>query len=44
MVLKIIRDIFLAKLPGEPPDTLLSYFPHKADGTADFLLSLMNHT
>lgn len=22
---------------GDPPDTLLSYFPHKADGTADFL-------
>jgi excinuclease ABC subunit B len=22
---------------GEPPDTLLSYFPHKADGTPDFL-------
>ncbi|MCC7436511.1 excinuclease ABC subunit UvrB [Candidatus Nomurabacteria bacterium] len=26
------------KGPGEPPETLLSYFPHKADGTADFLL------
>jgi excinuclease ABC subunit B len=25
------------KLPGEAPDTLLSYFPHKADGSADFL-------
>lgn len=25
------------KKPGEAPDTLLSYFPHKADGTADFL-------
>ncbi|HRH25627.1 MAG TPA: excinuclease ABC subunit UvrB [Parcubacteria group bacterium] len=23
--------------PGEAPDTLLSYFPHKADGTPDFL-------
>lgn len=23
--------------PGEPPHTLLSYFPHKADGTPDFL-------
>jgi len=23
--------------PGEPPDTLLSYFPHKPDGTPDFL-------
>jgi len=23
--------------PGEAPETLLSYFPHKADGTADFL-------
>ncbi|HEY9480610.1 MAG TPA: excinuclease ABC subunit UvrB [Candidatus Paceibacterota bacterium] len=28
---------FSGKLPGEPPDTLLSYFPHKPDGTADFL-------
>ena len=28
---------FSGKLPGEPPDTLLSYFPHKKDGTADFL-------
>ena len=26
------------KLPGEPPETLLSYFPRKYDGTADFLL------
>lgn len=26
------------KLPGEPPETLLSYFPHKKDGSADFLL------
>lgn len=25
------------KLAGEPPETLLSYFPHKADGTPDFL-------
>lgn len=25
------------KLPGEPPETLLAYFPHKADGTPDFL-------
>lgn len=25
------------KLPGEPPETLLSYFPHKKDGTPDFL-------
>ncbi len=25
------------RTPGEPPDTLLSYFPHKADGTPDFL-------
>jgi excinuclease ABC subunit B len=23
--------------PGEPPDTLLSYFPHKKDGSPDFL-------
>jgi excinuclease ABC subunit B len=26
------------KAPGEPPETLLSYFPHKADGSADFML------
>jgi excinuclease ABC subunit B len=25
------------KKEGEPPDTLLSYFPHKKDGTPDFL-------
>jgi excinuclease ABC subunit B len=28
---------FSGKLPGEPPDTLLSYFPHRADGSPDFL-------
>jgi excinuclease ABC subunit B len=28
---------FSGKAAGEPPDTLLSYFPHKADGSADFL-------
>lgn len=28
---------FSGKAKGEPPDTLLSYFPHKADGTPDFL-------
>ncbi len=28
---------FSGKAPGEPPDTLLSYFPHKKDGTGDFL-------
>lgn len=28
---------FSGKIPGEAPDTLLSYFPHKADGTPDFL-------
>ncbi|MSU45204.1 MAG: excinuclease ABC subunit UvrB [Candidatus Zambryskibacteria bacterium] len=28
---------FSGRLPGEAPDTLLSYFPHKADGTPDFL-------
>jgi excinuclease ABC subunit B len=28
---------FTGKAPGEAPDTLLSYFPHSADGTADFL-------
>jgi excinuclease ABC subunit B len=26
------------KMAGEPPETLLSYFPHKADGTPDFML------
>lgn len=25
------------KAPGEPPETLLSYFPHLPDGTPDFL-------
>ena len=28
---------FSGMAPGEAPDTLLSYFPHKADGTPDFL-------
>jgi len=28
---------FSGKKEGEPPDTLLSYFPHKKDGSADFL-------
>lgn len=28
---------FSGKLPGEAPDTLLEYFPHKEDGTPDFL-------
>jgi excinuclease ABC subunit B len=28
---------FSGKLPGEAPDTLLSYFPHLPDGTPDFL-------
>ncbi len=28
---------FAGKAPGEAPDTLLSYFPHKADGSPDFL-------
>lgn len=28
---------FDRRKPGEPPYTLLSYFPHKADGTPDFL-------
>ncbi|MDD4989104.1 MAG: excinuclease ABC subunit UvrB [Candidatus Pacebacteria bacterium] len=28
---------FSGKMEGEPPDSLLSYFPHKADGSADFL-------
>jgi excinuclease ABC subunit B len=28
---------FSGKAEGEPPETLLSYFPHKADGSADFL-------
>ncbi len=26
------------KMAGEPPETLLSYFPHKADGSPDFML------
>lgn len=28
---------FDGRKPGEPPYTLLSYFPHKVDGTPDFL-------
>lgn len=28
---------FDGRVANEPPDTLLSYFPHKADGSADFL-------
>ena len=28
---------FSGKMPGEAPDTLLSYFPKKADGSPDFL-------
>ncbi len=28
---------FDGRSPGEAPHTLLSYFPHKADGSADFL-------
>ena len=28
---------FSGKQAGEPPDTLLSYFPHKKDGSPDFL-------
>ncbi len=28
---------FSGKAPGEAPDSLLSYFPHKADGSPDFL-------
>lgn len=28
---------FSGKAPGEAPDSLLAYFPHKADGTPDFL-------
>jgi len=28
---------FSGKAPGEAPDTLLSYFPHNTDGSADFL-------
>ncbi len=28
---------FDGRLPGKPPFTLLSYFPHKKDGTPDFL-------
>ncbi len=29
---------FSGKLPGDAPDSLLAYFPHKPDGTPDFLL------
>ncbi len=29
---------FSGKDVGEPPETLLSYFPHKEDGTPDFML------
>jgi excinuclease ABC subunit B len=29
---------FSGKNPGEPPDTLLSYFPHHADGSPDFFV------
>lgn len=28
---------FAGKIEGEPPETLLSYFPHKGDGSPDFL-------
>ncbi len=28
---------FSGKMPGEPPDSLLAYFPHDKDGKADFL-------
>jgi len=28
---------FDGRAPGAPPDTLLSYFPHKPDGSPDFL-------
>lgn len=28
---------FSGKTPGEPPETLLSYFPHTAEGKPDFL-------
>ena len=28
---------FSGKMPGEAPDTLLSYFPHNKDGSPDFL-------
>lgn len=28
---------FSGRAPGEAPDTLLSYFPHKRDGSPDFL-------
>jgi excinuclease ABC subunit B len=31
---------FDRRAPGEPPYTLLSYFPHHKDGTADFLTVL----
>lgn len=28
---------FSGKMPGEPPDSLLAYFPHNPDGSPDFL-------
>ncbi|MEI6304901.1 MAG: excinuclease ABC subunit UvrB [Candidatus Taylorbacteria bacterium] len=28
---------FSGKMPGDPPDSLLSYFPHTKDGKAEFL-------
>lgn len=28
---------FSGKMPGDPPDSLLAYFPHTPDGKADFL-------
>lgn len=28
---------FSGKMPGEPPDSLLSYFPHTKDGKPDFI-------
>jgi excinuclease ABC subunit B len=31
---------FDGRAPGQPPHTLLSYFPHKKDGSADFLTAI----
>ncbi len=31
---------FSGRAPGEPPDTLLSYFPHTPDGRPDFLTAI----
>jgi excinuclease UvrABC helicase subunit UvrB len=37
MASRIIPATSAGRKAGEAPDTLLSYFPHKADGSPDFL-------